>query len=71
MSISVQRINQNANALRTNRIRRLHLDTSAYFKTLKRERGSVYVEHLIDFSLIRTKKIEILMSYWVINESMK
>jgi predicted nucleic acid-binding protein len=47
---------------------RIYFDTSAYVKVYKRERGSSRAKTLIDLTS-QNKKLKIIMSYWVINES--
>jgi predicted nucleic acid-binding protein len=47
---------------------RIYLDTSAYVKVYKRERGSRHAKEIIDLAK-QDKKIRIYMSFWVINES--
>jgi predicted nucleic acid-binding protein len=49
-------------------VKKIYLDTSAFFKIFVEEQASEIVERLI--GLARDKKISIVLSDWVINESL-
>jgi predicted nucleic acid-binding protein len=49
-------------------VKKIYLDTSAFFKIFVEEQASETVERLI--GLARDKKISIVLSDWVINESL-
>ena len=49
-------------------MKKIYLDTSAFFKIFVEEQASEIVERLI--GLARDKKISIVLSDWVINESL-